>query len=162
MPLYAREFFTELGLPFTDSTVVGNTYYATPSANSPLRLRIDFSGTIVADQYGGLRLTTVHPDRGEVDTVALAFRDHDTFRSRDEVEGKKPGYSNYGTFDLYYRAGEMPWQGAETTGLRNAIKQYSQVWFPGAWNASSSARAPGRTVRHTPAAPITPPSGRSR
>lgn len=30
MPMYAREFFAELNLPFADATVVGNTYYATP------------------------------------------------------------------------------------------------------------------------------------
>ncbi|MEV5486249.1 MULTISPECIES: hypothetical protein [Streptomyces] len=34
MSLQARQFFAELCLPFTDSTVVGNTYYAHPYRGS--------------------------------------------------------------------------------------------------------------------------------
>ncbi|MFE0187974.1 hypothetical protein [Streptomyces sp. NPDC058989] len=162
MALYAREFFAELGLPFTDSTVVGNTYYANPSPDSPLRLRIDFSPTIVADTYRGLRVAIAHPDRGEVDAVALTFEDHDTFRHRDQARELRPRVRGHGTFDKYHRAGEMPWQGADTTGLRAAIEQYSQVWFPGAWKAPAPARTSGRTARQSPSPPAVRSARRSR
>ena len=163
MPLHAREFFTELGLPFTDgSTVVGNTYYATPTPDSPLRLRIDFSGTITADEYGGLRLAIIHPDQGELDALALSFADHDTFRRRDEARELHSSFSGYGTFNLYCRAGEMPWQGADTTGLRGAIEQYTPVWFPGAWLASAPYRAAGPAAHKTPVPPTNRSSGRAR
>ncbi|MGC0400356.1 hypothetical protein RKD27_003000 [Streptomyces sp. SAI-126] len=79
MSLQAPEFFAELCLPFHDHAVVGNTYYAAPTPGAPLRMRIDFSRTIYADTYGGLRLAVVHPDRGEIDAVALSFLDHGTF-----------------------------------------------------------------------------------
>lgn len=49
MFLKAPEFFAELCLPFTDSTVVGTTYFAVPVPGAPLRLRIEFTGTIHAD-----------------------------------------------------------------------------------------------------------------
>ncbi|MDX3114254.1 hypothetical protein [Streptomyces scabiei] len=71
MSLQAPEFFAELCLPFHDHTVVDNTYFAAPVPDVPLRLRIDFTGTIHADTYGGLRVAVVHPDRGETDAVAL-------------------------------------------------------------------------------------------
>ncbi len=71
MSLQAREFFAELCLPFRVHAVVGDTYYATPIPGTPLRLRIDFNATIHADTYGGLRLAVLHPDRGEIDAVAL-------------------------------------------------------------------------------------------
>lgn len=57
-------------LPFPDQAVVGNSYYATPIPATPLRLRIDFTRTIHADTYGGLRLAVVDRDRGEIDAVA--------------------------------------------------------------------------------------------
>jgi hypothetical protein len=37
-------------LPFADSAVVGDTYYATPVSGGPLRLRIDFSPTQWANE----------------------------------------------------------------------------------------------------------------
>jgi hypothetical protein len=48
---------------FHDSTVVGNTYLAVPTPGTHLRFRIDFTRTIYAETYGGLRLAVVHPDR---------------------------------------------------------------------------------------------------
>src|SRR2546421_12808103 len=96
MSMYAREFFAELGLPFADSTVVGATYFAAP-APGPLRLRIDFCPTVRADEYGGLRLATLHQDRGELDVVVLRSEDHKTFDHRDATRGRTPQDSGYGT-----------------------------------------------------------------
>ena len=90
MSLQAPEFFAELCLPFHDHAVVGNTYFAAPVPGAPLRLRIDFTRTIHADTYGGLRLAVVHPDRGEIDAVALSFVDHGTFHRRDEATNTRP------------------------------------------------------------------------
>lgn len=160
MPLQALEFFAELRLPFHDDTVVGNTYFAAPIPGAPLRLRIDFTGTIRADTYGGLRAAVVHPDRGEIDAVALSFLDHGTFHRRDEANNTRPNTSGYGTFDKYSRPGRPPWEGAVTTGLRDAIEQYTTVWFPGAWAASS--RAAGRTAHKPPAPPAGLNGGRAR
>ncbi|MFJ7969439.1 hypothetical protein [Streptomyces sp. NPDC096324] len=162
MSLQAHEFFAELCLPFHDSTVVGNTYYAAPVPGTPLRLRIDFSRTIYADTYGGLRLAVVHPDRGEIDVVALSFMDHGTFHRRDEAHNTNPNTSRYGTFGKYHSPGRPPWDGAVTTGLRDAIEQYTAVWFPGVWTASASNRMAGRTPHTAPAVPVTRSSARAR
>ncbi|MBU6531765.1 hypothetical protein ACFUIW_00515 [Streptomyces sp. NPDC057245] len=162
MSLQAPEFFTELRLPFHDYTVVGNTYYAAPVPGTPLRLRIDFTRTIYADTYGGLRVAVVHPDRGEIDAVALSFLDHGTFHRRDEATNTRPNTQQYGTFDKYHRPGRPPWEGAVTTGLRDAIEQYTAVWLPGAWAASGPKRAAGRTSRRTPPPPTAPAGARTR
>ncbi|OIJ91657.1 hypothetical protein [Streptomyces colonosanans] len=162
MPLQAAEFFAELCLPFHDSTVVGNTYFAAPVPEAPLRLRIDFTGTIHTDTYGGLRLAVVHPDRGEIDVVALSFVDHGTFHRRDEATNTRPNTKQYGTFGKHHRPGRPPWDGAVTTGLRDAIEQYTAVWFPGAWTASASRRKAGRTPRSTPVPSATPSGARTR
>ncbi|MFI0961390.1 hypothetical protein ACH4S8_08290 [Streptomyces sp. NPDC021080] len=162
MSLQAPEFFAELCLPFHDSTVVGNTYYAAPVPGTLLRLRIDFSRTIYADTYGGLRLAVVHPDRGEIDVVAISFVDHGTFHRRDEAHNTNPNTSRYGTFGKYHRPGQPPWDGAVTTGLRDAIEQYTTVWFPDAWTASASSRMAGRTPHTSPAVPVTRSSARAR
>lgn len=162
MSLKAAEFFAELCLPFHDSTVVGNTCYATPAPGTSLRLRIDFSATIYADTYGGLRLAVVHPDRGMLDAVALSFLDHGTFHRRDEAANTRPGTKEYGTFDTYHRPGRPPWEGAVTTGLRDAIEQYTAVWFPGAWTTSAPERTPGRTARTAPAPPVVRSDARAR
>ncbi|MGW5868297.1 hypothetical protein ACWFRJ_39830 [Streptomyces sp. NPDC055239] len=157
MSLQAPEFFAELCLPFPDHTVVGNTYFAAPVPGAPLRLRIDFTRTIHADTYGGLRAAIVHPERGEIDAVALSFLDHATFHRRDEAANTRPNTKQYGTFDKYHRPGRPPWDGAVTTGLRDAIEQYTAVWFPGAWTAS----APGRTATRPPLSAAVPPSTRN-
>lgn len=158
MSLQASEFFAELCLPFRVHAVVGDTYYATPIPGTPPRLRIDFSGTIHADTYGGLRLAVLHPDRGEIDSVALGFVEHGTFHRRDEAADTRPNTKRYGTFDTYCRPGRPPWEGAVTTGLRDAIEQYTAIWFPGAWTANAPGRAAGRT-RHTAPATTTSRSG---
>ncbi|MGC0328082.1 hypothetical protein RKD23_001072 [Streptomyces sp. SAI-170] len=158
MSLQAPEFFAELCLPFPDSTVVGSTYYATPVAGAPLRLRISFTGTMHADTYGGLRLAIVHADRGEIDAVALSFVDHGTFHRRDEAHNTSANSKHYGTFGTYHRPGMPPWEGAVTTGLRDAIEQYTAVWFPGAWAASAPHRTAGRTAHKAPA-PLAARSG---
>ncbi|MBQ0855453.1 hypothetical protein J8N05_45625 [Streptomyces sp. BH-SS-21] len=147
MSLQASEFYAELYLPFLDHAVVGNTYFAAPVPGTPLRLRIDFSRTIYANTYGGLRLAVVHPDRGEIDAVTLSFVDHGTFHRRDEAANTHPNTKQYGTFGTYRPTGRPPWDGAVTNGLRDAIEQYSTVWFPGAWTAS----APGRGAAHAAA-----------
>ncbi|AVV45308.1 MULTISPECIES: hypothetical protein [Streptomyces] len=162
MSLQAPEFFAELCLPFHNSTVVGNTYFAAPVPGTPLRLRIDFTGTIHADTYGGLRLAVVHPARGEIDAVALSFLDHGTFHRRDEATNTRPNTKQHGTFDKYHRPGRPPWEGAVTTGLRDAIEQYTAVWFPGAWTASAPSRAAGRTAQTAPVAPVTRSGTRAR
>ncbi|MFD3585832.1 hypothetical protein [Streptomyces sp. NPDC058683] len=141
---------------------MGTTYYATPTPGTPLRLRIDFSRTIYAGTYGGLRLAVVHPDRGEMDTVALSFADHGTFHRRDEAHSTPWNSSKYGTFDKYHRPGQPPWEGAVFTGLRDAIEQYTAVWFPGAWTPSAPSRAAGRTAYPAPAPPVVRSGARTR
>ena len=160
--LQAPEFFTELCLPFHEHAVVGNTYYAAPVPGTPLRLRIDFTRTIHADTYGGLRVAVVHPERGEIDAVALSFVDHGTFHRRDEATNTPPHTKQYGAFGTYHRPGRPPWDGAVTTGLRDAIEQYTAVWFPGAWAASAPKRAAVPTPRSTPAPPTAPVGARTR
>jgi hypothetical protein len=162
LPLQAVEFFAELCLPFHEHTIVGNTYFAVPVPGAPLRLRIDFTRTIHADTYGGLRVAVVHPERGEIDAVALNFVDHQTFHRRDEATNTRPNTKQYGTFNTCHRAGRPPWDGAVTTGLRDAIEQYTAVWFPGAWAASSPKRTAGRTPYSTPAPPATHAGTRTR
>ncbi|MFJ1673087.1 hypothetical protein ACIOK4_43385 [Streptomyces bottropensis] len=162
MSLQAAEFFAELCLPFHDHTVVGNTYFAVPIPDAPLRMRIDFTRTIHADTYKGLRVAVVHPERGEIDAVALSFVDHGTFHRRDEATTTRPNTKQYGTFDTYHRPGRPPWDRAVTTGLRDAIEQYTAVWFPGSWAASRPRRSAGRTPRSTPTQPATPVVGRTR
>ncbi|WP_435608554.1 hypothetical protein [Streptomyces sp. C10-9-1] len=162
MSLQAPEFFAELCLPFPDSTVVGNTYYATPVTGTPLRLRISFAGSIYADTFGGLRLAVVHADRGEIDAVALDFVDHGTFHRRDEAHNTTVNSKQYGRFSVSRRPGKPPWEGAVTTGLRDAIEQYTAVWFPGAWAASTPRRTTGRTAHKTTAPSAARSGGRAR
>ncbi|MEU6231291.1 hypothetical protein [Streptomyces sp. NPDC047042] len=163
MPFHADEFFAELMLPFPHSAVVGNTYYATPTPDSPLRLRIRFTPTFHADTYGGLRAAVVHADRGEIDAVVLGFVDHGTFHRRDEARNTPSNNSTYGTFNTrFHRAGVPPWEGAVTTRLREAIEQYTAVWFPGTRAASPPSRPAGPTPHQAPAQPTSPGGGRAR
>ncbi|MEU6230332.1 hypothetical protein [Streptomyces sp. NPDC047042] len=164
MSLHAQQFFTEhLTLPFTESTVVGNTYYATPLPNSVLRLRIDFSRTIRENEYDGLRLAVVHPEKGDVDAVVLTFDEHDTFTRRDAAREVQPGYSGYARIlDLRHHNRQPPWHGADVSGLRAAIEQYTQIWFPGSWKTTARTRPAARTARNIPAAQASPTGTRTR
>ncbi|MEU5833053.1 hypothetical protein ABZ820_05090 [Streptomyces diacarni] len=151
MAMYARRFYDELGLPFPDSVVVGTTYYANPIPGGPLRLRIDFCRTIRVDEYGGLRLATLHQVSGELDTAILRFEDHHTFDHRDARHGRTPQHSGYGTFtESRDRPDSVPWEGAYTEGLRDAIEQYTAIWFPGTSETSAPGRAAGRAARPAP------------
>ncbi|OII62161.1 hypothetical protein BJP40_03960 [Streptomyces sp. CC53] len=126
MPLHAKEFFDELALPFASGTVVGDTYYATPAGNSPLRLRIEFARTTMDRQYDGLRLTVTHVERGVLDTRHLSFAEHETFARRDAAQG--PG--RRGVIRDWHKDGPAPWAGAELTGLRKAIEALARIWCP--------------------------------
>ncbi|MET9556858.1 hypothetical protein [Streptomyces sp. NPDC006645] len=159
MPLHTRQFFDDvLQLPF-EGTVLGDAFYATFDAGSPLRLRIDFAGTITHGEYAGLRLAVVHAQKGAIDTTILSFADYRTFARRDARLGFSPGTGSYGSFrDWHAQRSEPPWKGADGTELRRAIEQYAEVWFPG---SSGRPPAPGRTVGPAAhAAPSPPRSGR--
>jgi hypothetical protein len=163
VPLHAQQFFTELlTLPFDDSTVVADSYYATPQPGSPLRLRIDFAPTIRHREYDGLRLRILHPDQGVIDTAILTFADHDTFARRDAARKVGPGQDGYARIRDWH-AGEPPWKGADVGRLRRAIEQYARVWFPDSQAAERPSRkAQTRTVHQVPAAPASPTPGRTR
>ncbi|MGW7423583.1 hypothetical protein ACWGJB_26700 [Streptomyces sp. NPDC054813] len=162
--MYAREFFMEhLKLPFAEAAVVGTTYFATPVSGAPLRLRIDFSRTIREHEYDGLRLATIHRDGGELDAVALRFEEHKTFDHRDAAQGRTPRESGYGRFQEFRdRPDWVPWEGAHTDGLRDAVERYASVWFPGAWQEPASSRALGRTARKAPSPLAARRGGRAR
>ncbi|WP_319683828.1 hypothetical protein [Streptomyces sp. AK02-01A] len=130
---------------------MGNTYYATPIADGTLRLQISFTDTMYRNIYGGLRLTVMHVDRGEIDAVALSFAGHSTFFRR---EGALYHRNMPDTFNITLaRPGQPLWEGADTAGLRDAIERYTAVWFSGAWTASAPSRAAGRTAHTAPAVP---------
>ncbi|MFB8353023.1 hypothetical protein [Streptomyces niveus] len=155
MYLHVAEFFAELCLPFHDSTFVGNTYYAIPIPDTPLRLRIDFSGTIYADTYGGLRLAVVHPDRGVLDAVASASRitAPSTAATRRPTFGRTPRRTAHSTSTT---ADRPPWEGAVSTGLRDAIEQYTTVRSPRRLGRVRAGPHPaGRTARKAPTVPDT-------
>ncbi|WP_435059104.1 hypothetical protein [Streptomyces sp. bgisy060] len=135
MPLHAKEFFDELALPFTSGIVVGDTYYATPAGDSPLRLRIEFARTIREREYDGLRLTVTHIERGVLDARHLSFTDHGTFTRRDAAQG--PG--RRGVIRDWHQDGRPPWAGADLTGLRSAIMNFVQVSWPVVTAPRSSA-----------------------
>ncbi|MFJ4800855.1 hypothetical protein [Streptomyces murinus] len=130
LPLHAERFFTNQ-LALTDGTVIGDTYYSTPTPNSPLRLRIDFSPTSRLGEYDGLRLQILHTELGGVlDAAVLRFANHDTFRARDDALGRQRGHDGYAVIRDWADRDEPPWQGAATTKLRRAIQQYTALWLP--------------------------------
>ncbi|MFC9431587.1 hypothetical protein [Streptomyces sp. NPDC056987] len=163
MAMHAREFFAELDLPFTDRAVVGDTYYATPVPGGLLRLRIDFARTQYDSEYSGLRLALIHQELGTLDTGILRFDDHKTFDHRDARRGRTPGQSGYALVrEFRERPDWVPWEGAHINGLRDAIEQYSAVWFPGAWPAPAPSRAVGRTAHQAPSLSTAKTSSRKR
>ncbi|GGQ97198.1 hypothetical protein GCM10010267_69160 [Streptomyces griseorubens] len=155
MAMHAQAFFLDhLRLPFTDAAVVGNTYYATPQPDSPLKLRISFARTITLGEYEGLRLAVLHEDRGELDAVTVLFEDHRTFDHRDAAQGRRPNETGYATISEFRdRPDWVPWQGAHINRLRDAIEQYASVWFPTARGTAAPTAAANRTARNTPAPP---------
>jgi hypothetical protein len=119
-----------------------------PSTSTSRVLRIDFARTIRADEYDGLRPTTMHQDTGELDAVALRFEDHKTFDHRNAARGRSPRESGYGTiYEFRDRPDWAPWEGAHSGGLRAAIEQYPSVWFPSVWKRPAPSRPSGRTAR---------------
>ncbi|MFF0487092.1 hypothetical protein [Streptomyces sp. NPDC004435] len=151
MSLFAEQFFDDhLTLPYSEAAVVGDTYYARPAPDLPLRLRISFTDTCMHQRYDGLRLEVVHLERGLIDAQWLSFADHGAFAARDKRLGTRPGEGSYGTFTDWGHADAPPWQGIGTAGLRKAIDRYVQLWFPGAPPVRSgpkpSAALPSRTA----------------
>lgn len=113
MSLHAQHFFSDLlGLPVHERRVVGDACYAVVSPDSPLRLRIEFAQTIREREYGGLRLSILHPDRGDLDHAYLSFADHGTFAVRDARLGKQPGHDGYGVVRDWHHDDTSPWIGA--------------------------------------------------
>ncbi|MCC0094664.1 hypothetical protein K7B10_07680 [Streptomyces flavotricini] len=128
MPLHAKEFFAELNLPFATSTVIGDRYYAALADGSALRLRIDFAPTIRHGEYDGLRLNVIHPERGALHVETLAFADHHTFTHREAARGKSPGHDGYARIRDWQSSGPAPWRGADLTGLRQAVTDFTAMW----------------------------------
>ncbi|MER7932974.1 MULTISPECIES: hypothetical protein [unclassified Streptomyces] len=62
----------------------------------------------------------------------------------------------------YHRLDKPAWARAVTTGLRDAIAQYTAIWFPDAWNPCAPGCAAGRTVQPASAAPVTRNGTRAR
>ncbi|MFJ4338647.1 hypothetical protein [Streptomyces sp. NPDC088915] len=151
MPLFAEQFFDDhLTLPYPEAAVVGDTYYARPAPDLPLRLRISFTDTRMHQRYDGLRLEVVHLERGLIDAQWLSFADHHAFAARDKRLGTRPGEGSHATFTDWGHADVPPWQGIGAAGLRKAIDRYVQLWFPGAppvrTGSKPSAALPGRTT----------------
>ncbi|MFF2508740.1 hypothetical protein ACFVTY_36045 [Streptomyces sp. NPDC058067] len=130
MALHAQQFFDDaLELPLDQYAIIGDTLYAAPQPNSPLRLRIDFAPTMRHGEYDGLRLRVIHPEQGVLDTAILRFADHGTFTRRDTARDLMPGQDGYAVIRDWHNSGPA-WHGADGTGLRTAIEKYAHVWFP--------------------------------
>ncbi|MEV7731632.1 hypothetical protein AB0O75_05860 [Streptomyces sp. NPDC088921] len=131
MSLHAQHFFTDLlDLPVHERRVIGDACYAVVSPDSPLRLRIEFAQTIREREYGGLRLSILHPDRGALDHAYLSFADHGTFAVRDARLGKQPGHDGYGVVRDWHHNDTSPWIGAAVIPLSQSIQDYLEVWTP--------------------------------
>ncbi|MFE0772217.1 hypothetical protein [Streptomyces sp. NPDC058861] len=155
MPLFAEQFFDDhLALPYAEAAVVGDDYYARPTFDLPLRLRIGFAEGRVHQRYEGLRLQIVHLERGRIDAQVLSFAEHGAFSARDQRLGIKPGFSNYGSFTDWRPTDTPPWTGIDVTQLRNAIGTYVQLWFPGA-PALGTARLSAAPMPTPPASTVT-------
>lgn len=160
--LHAPDFFTQaLDLPLDRAIVIGNTFYAAPSAAAPLRLRIRFSPTIREKVYSGLHVAVIHPDHGPIDRHHLTFADHGTFTARDErlrTEGhigRKPGTIRDGSTE------GPPWAEGDFACLQEAIAQYVRMWFntsipPLTPSTARRSRVRGVTALPSPPADRTP------
>lgn len=148
MSLHAQHFFTDLlDLPVHERRVIGDACYAVISPDSPLRLRIEFAQTIRDREYGGLRLSILHPDRGALDHAYLPFVDHGTFAVRDARLGKQPGHDGYGVVRDWHHDDTSPWIGAAVTPLSHAIQDYLKVWTPEPSPLSSADSAQRRPAQ---------------
>ncbi|MFJ9551266.1 hypothetical protein [Streptomyces erythrochromogenes] len=165
MALSPNAFFTqELALAFDNGAVVGNSYYAAPVPESPLLLRISFQSTIRQGEYGGLRLSMVHADRGPIDEIVLSFADHGTFRARDRAAGRTDRSDGYGVFrDFTPRAsGPAPWAGGDWTRLKAAVTRYADLWFSVRPTPPRTASATVARTRSLPLAENAAAHGRRR
>ncbi|KMS67731.1 hypothetical protein ACM01_41675 [Streptomyces viridochromogenes] len=155
MALHAQQFFDDvLELPHYQYAIVGDALYAAPQPNSVLRLRIDFASTIRHGEYDGLRLRVIHPEQGVLDTAILRFADHGTFARRDAARDLVPGRDGYAVIrDWHPHSSQPPWHGADGTGLRTAIEQYTHFWFPPLAVSRPAARPVTQPTRLTGASP---------
>ncbi|MFJ9900752.1 hypothetical protein ACIQPR_46255 [Streptomyces sp. NPDC091280] len=148
MSLHAQHLFTDLlDLPVHERRVVGNGCYAVITPDSPLRLRIDIAESVRVREYGGLRLTILHPDHGALDQKHLSFADHGTFAVRDARLGKRPGHDGYGVIRDWHHDDASPWIGAAVLPLSRAIQDYLTVWAPEPATAGSADCVRRRTAR---------------
>ncbi|KUH38548.1 MULTISPECIES: hypothetical protein [Streptomyces] len=143
MPLFAEQFFTgHLALPYPEAAVVGDTYYARPVSDLPLRLRVSFADTSYHKRYDALRVEVVHPEQARIDAQLLYFAEHGAFAARDKRLDWRPGDGLHGTFTDWHPRGAPPWEGINVTPLRAAIDRYVQLWFPGAPSVHTGPKAP--------------------
>ncbi|WP_406463389.1 hypothetical protein OH768_47985 [Streptomyces sp. NBC_01622] len=148
MSLHAQHFFTDLlALPVHERRVIGDACYAVLSPDSPLRLRIEFAQTIRHREYGGLRLSILHPDRGALDHAYLSFADHGTFAVRDARLGRQPGHDGYGVVRDWHDDDSSPWTGAAVRALSHAVQDYLKVWTPEPSPTSSADSGQRRPTR---------------
>ncbi|MEU9245923.1 hypothetical protein [Streptomyces sp. NPDC048385] len=148
MSLHAQHFFTDLlDLPVHERRVIGDTCYAVITPDSPLRLRLEFAQTIREREYGGLRLSLLHSDRGALDHAYLSFADHGTFAVRDARLGKQPGHDGYGVVRDWHHDDTSPWIGVAVIPLSHAIRHYLKVWTPEPPPTSSADSARRRPVQ---------------
>ncbi|WP_329025819.1 hypothetical protein [Streptomyces sp. NBC_00690] len=122
--------------------MVGNSFYVTPPPGSHRRLRIDFYETIYQHKYGGLRVSVLHPDQGTVDAVALSFKDHGTFHTRDASRSYDRDVVHAGL-----GGAEPPWKGGDFTALAHAVHTYARMWgFPAPEPTGRSPKRPATPV----------------
>ncbi|MFD3332185.1 DUF317 domain-containing protein [Streptomyces sp. NPDC058700] len=154
--LFAQQFFDDhLTLPYSEATVVGDTYYAQPAPDLPLRLRISFTDTRMHQRFDGLRVEVVHLDHGRIDAQWLSFAEHDAFTARDRRLGTGRREGSYATFTAGRDTDTPPWVGIGVARLRTAIDRYVQVWFPGAPQVRTSPPVSAPV-------PVPPPAAVSR
>ncbi|MFD9715828.1 hypothetical protein [Streptomyces sp. NPDC059076] len=144
MSLHAEQFFTDAFPLQLEGEVVGNSFYAVPPSGSQIRLRIDFYETIYRQQYGGLRLSILHPDQGKIDVIALPFKDYGTFRARDTSRSYDRDVVHAGL-----GGSEPPWKGGDFTSLAHAVHTYAGMWgYPA---PEPTVRSTNRATRPVPA-----------
>ncbi|MGW5679948.1 hypothetical protein ACWEV4_33580 [Streptomyces sp. NPDC003860] len=155
MSLHAEQFFTSVLPHQLDGAVIGQAFYA-PALDLGFRLRIDFHETIRQHTYSGLRMTVIHPDKGQLDAVVATFADHGTFHARDLRNNTRPGSSGYATIrDFPHDEERRPWQGGDFTTLADTVHRYARIWgipapqpAPHRAQRTAPAPTPSQTRRH--------------